>query len=151
MDEAELIFKRFPEEKQDQIRGLVNYATLMGLTGKDLVSIGGKLDRIKSARERASNMEIVKGFTCLPIGIDARRARVESHLDQRFKLKTTTGSYNFKCEYSSWRIESLATKKVVNHRVDAYDYELGQSLSWDRRSRYAVLLDISAGKLKLNF
>lgn len=152
MDEAELIFKRFPEEKQDQIRQLVGYATLMGLTGKDLVSIGGKLDRIKAARERASNLEIIKGFNCLPIGIDSkRRSQLDSCLDERFKLKTANGTYNFQYNYSSWQITSLSTKIQYSHRVDGYQYELGSSINWGRRSRYAVLLDIATGKLVLNF
>jgi hypothetical protein len=151
MDEAELIFKRFPEEKQDQVRQLVGYATLMGLSGKDLISIGGKLDRIKQAQERRRNIDIVKSFTCLPIGIDSRRSgRSQEHLNTRFKLKTTSGTYNFKRDYSYWKVESLATKKSVTHSVDHYEYELGQ-VTWDNRSRYSLLLDIAAGKLVLNF
>jgi hypothetical protein len=49
--EEELLFKRFPADKQEQVRQLVAYAQLMGLDGKDLVSIGGKLDHIKASAE----------------------------------------------------------------------------------------------------
>ena len=50
-DEKELIFRRFPEDKQEQIRQLVAYTTLMGLSGTDLVSIGGKLNRIEEKNQ----------------------------------------------------------------------------------------------------
>ena len=151
IQEDELIFKRFPEDKQEQVRGLVNYATLMGLTGKDLVSIGGKLDRLKSALERKANMDIVRSFECLPIGKD--RGRGGKSLDSRFKLKTTTGAYNFVCRYShEWEVTSLATKKVVNYSSGGHEkYELGNTLYWGLRNRYTLLLDIAKGRLVLNF
>lgn len=66
-----LYFKRFSKEKQDQIRALVNYATLMGLDGKDLVSIGGKLDRIKEKQAIMNNRAIVEGMSINPIGKDS--------------------------------------------------------------------------------
>lgn len=148
--EEELVFKRFPAEKQDQVRGLVEYATLMGLTGKDLVSIGGKLDRLKQAIEKKSNLQIVNSFQCLAIGADSKRRRVDEALDERFKLKTANGSYNFENSYGHWKVTSLATKATINHKPDEYAYSLG-NVNWRRRSRYAVLLDISRGKLVLNF
>jgi hypothetical protein len=148
--EEELIFKRFPAEKQDQVRGLVEYATLMGLSGKDLVSIGGKLDRLKKAIEKKANMEIVKGFDCLPIGADKARHRREEALDERFRLKTATGSYTFENHYNGYKITSNSTKAVVHHKVSSYEYELG-TMYWRRRDRYAMLLDISKGKVVLNF
>ena len=55
-DDLEINFKRFPREKQEQIRQLVNYATLMGLDGKDLISIGSKLERIKSNATNSAKM-----------------------------------------------------------------------------------------------
>lgn len=148
--EEELVFKRFPTEKQDQVRGLVEYATLMGLSGKDLVSIGGKLDRLKKAIEKKGNLEIIKGFDCLLIGQDKSRSRKEEALDERFRLKTASGSYTFENQYNGFKITSNNTKVVVNHRVDGYDYELG-NVGWRRRARYGMLLDISRSKIVLNF
>lgn len=58
-DDLEINFKRFPREKQEQIRQLVNYATLMGLDGKDLISIGSKLERIKSNATIQENRKII--------------------------------------------------------------------------------------------
>lgn len=71
LDEDVMIeFRRFPQEKQDQVRALVNYATLMGLNGKDLVSIGGKLDRVAAKREIEHNRNIVANMGVRPIGKD---------------------------------------------------------------------------------
>ena len=49
LDQDEIIFCRFPEAKQPQVRQLVQWARLLGLTGRDLISIGGKLDRLRAA------------------------------------------------------------------------------------------------------
>ena len=69
--EDELIFKRFPEEKQEQVKQLVAYARLMGLDGKDLVSIGGKLDRTRTAEEWRRNKQLVESsFQFLYVGKD---------------------------------------------------------------------------------
>jgi hypothetical protein len=58
MTTEDLKFRRFDDNKQEQIRQLVGYCTLMGLTGKDLISIGNKLERIKKANEMEQNLAI---------------------------------------------------------------------------------------------
>ena len=149
----EIQFKRFPEEKQEQIRQFVAYAQMCGLTGKDIRSIGDKLDRIRKSNERKQNMEIIKGFECLPVGLDIKQKgrNLEQCLDSRFKLKTARGVYTFTSHYSTYDIQSATTKTSVRYRIDAYDHELGANIGWARRQRYVVLLDISQGKLKLDF
>jgi hypothetical protein len=146
--EDELIFKRFPANKQEQVRGLVAYARLMGLDGKDLVSIGGKLARMAVTERRKANLEIIKNMKCAPIGKDRDS---ESMLDERFKLKTDHGSYNFENGYRGWTVTSLSTKVQVTHKInDAYEHEMGR-VHWQRRHRYAMLLDIATGVFPLNF
>ena len=147
---SEITFKRFSKDKQEQIRQFVAYAQMCGLTGKDIRSIGDKLDRERKANERKQNMEIVKGFECLNIGEDAKRHDNKYRLNDRFKLKTATGAYNFKYDYYGYQVTSLTTKKTLNHRTDAYAYEL-PARSYDEIARYATLLDIAFGKLKLDF
>jgi len=144
-EEEELVFKRFPAEKQEQVRGLVNYATLMGLDGKDLVSIGGKLDRMKLSRIKKSNIQVVESYECLPIGKDTK-----NNIDSRFKLVTASGTYHFERQNQRWTITSLSTKKSIRHAVDHWGYDLPK-VGWDRRSRYCLLLDMSSGKITLNF
>ncbi len=138
--------KRFSKDKQEQLEQFVAYAQLMGLSGRDLVAIGGKIDREQAKQRKLANMEIVKGFECLAIGADTQH-----DLDRRFKLKTTTGAYNFEDDgWSRWEITSLKTKSKKTHHVDIYDYDLPKT-DWRIRQRYAVLLDIANGRLQLNF
>lgn len=142
IDEETLFFKRFPKEKQDQIRGLVNYATLMGVTGKDLVSIGGKLDRLKASQEIKRNKEILKSFTCLTIGNDGS-------ISARFKLEGRDGFYKFEEHYSRYHVTSYKTKVTKMHDPNYYD--LGRNMSWNDRRRAYMLLDIANGVFNLNF
>ena len=147
MEEEELFFKRFSEAKQEQIRGLVQYVTLMDLTGKDLVSIGGKLDRLKAQAERKRNMDIANSFDCLPIGKDRGDA-----INQRFRLKTANGDYRFERTWGGeWTVTSYQTKRITIHAAYVHQHNLPGRVDWDSRIRYALLLDIDNGSLKLNF
>lgn len=156
MEEKLIEFKRFPKDKQEQVRQFVAYAQMCGLSGKDIRSIGDKLDRDARAILKRQNLEIVRGFNCLPIGVDKRyqakhykSSSLESALNNRFKLKTARGAYNFHREWSSWHIKSLSTGIVKSHYYSE-DHELG-SIDWNYRARCAVLLDIAQGRLKLDF
>lgn len=145
--EEELLFKRFPAEKQEQVRQLVAYAQLMGLNGKDLVSIGGKLDRIKASAEYRRNKSLVEStFIFLNIGRD----RGEYALNNRWRIKTDSGSYTFTAlGRDVYRVKSNKTGAVRDHRV-TNDYSLGTGDYYKRR-RYAVMLDVCNGLLPLNF
>lgn len=145
--EEELLFKRFPAEKQEQVRQLVAYAQLMGLDGKDLVSIGGKLDRIKAAAEWKRNRSLVEStFTFLNVGRD----HGEYSLNNRWKIKTSGGTYTFTAQgWDMYRVKSNKTGAVRDHRVTD-DYSLGTGDYYKRR-RYAVMLDVCNGHLPLNF
>jgi hypothetical protein len=147
MEEAELLFKRFPVDKQEQVRQLVAYAQLMGLDGKDLVSIGGKLDRIKASAEYKRNRSLVEtSFEFLHVGRDSG----EYTLNNRWRIKTAGGSYTFTAQgWDVYRIKSNKTGTVLDHRVTA-DYSLGTGDYYKRR-RYAVMLDVCNGIIPLNF
>ena len=139
---------RFSDDKQDQIEQLIEYAQLLGLTGRDLVAIGGKIDRLQAKQRKAANMVIIKGFECLPIGKDTNTAW---NLDKRFKLKTSTGTYNFETGgWDSWTVTNLKTKVKKGYNVDPYEYDLPNT-NWSTRQRYTMLLDIANGKFSLNF
>jgi hypothetical protein len=145
--EEELLFKRFPVDKQEQVRQLVAYAQLMGLDGKDLVSIGGKLDRIKAAAEWKRNRSLVEtSFEFLNVGRD----KGEYYLNNRWRINTTTGSYTFTAQgWDVYRVKSNRTGTTIDHRVTA-DYSLGSGDYYKRR-RYAVMLDVAHGIIPLNF
>lgn len=137
---------RFSEDKQEQLEQFVAYAQLMGLSGRDLVAIGGKIDREEKKVRKDANMEIVRGFECLPIGADNKY-----DLDDRFKLKTVGGAYNFNSDgWNRWEIVSLKTKAKRSYYADPYDYELPKT-DYRTRSRYAMLLEIAVGRFKLDF
>lgn len=139
---------RFSQARQDQVEQLISYAELLGLSGRDLVAIGGKMDRERVKLKKTANMEIVRSFDCLPIGRDI------IHDDSvRFKLKTVSGAYNFDLVdgWNLWEVISLRTKIRKTHAVGIWDYELPKSRHYRLRSRYTLLLDIAAGKLSLNF
>lgn len=145
--EEELLFKRFPKEKQEQIRQLVAYAQLMGLDGKDLVSIGGKLDRIKASAEYKRNKSLIESsFIFLNVGKD----RGEYALNNRWRIQTVGGSYTFDSgSWGEYRIKSNKTGTVRTHRAGE-DYSLGTGDYYKRR-RYAMMLDVAHGVFPLNF
>jgi hypothetical protein len=118
-EEVLLHFKRFPQEKQDQVRALVNYATLMGLNGKDLVSIGGKLNRVAAKRSMEANQHIVQSMGIRTIGKD-------KDCRNRWAYTGADGTvYHFKSGYSRYDITNTVTKKVVKGYVNSY-YELSR-------------------------
>jgi len=137
---------RFSEDKKDLIEQFVEYAQLMGLSGRDLVAIGGKLDRESKKEVKKANMAIIKGFDCLTIGND-----FQWQLDNRFKLKTANGAYNFDIHPYYVEIISLKTKVKQRHSIDPWQYELPRVSEWRTRARYTTLLDIAAGRIKLDF
>ena len=139
---------RFGESKQLQIEQLVAYAELLGLSGSDLVAIGGKIEREKAKAQKIANMEIIRSFECLPIGRD-----VINEMSDRFKLKTINGSYNFYNQdgWGFWEVLSLKTKVRKTYHVDMFGHELPKVKGYRVKSRYALLLDIAAGKIQLNF
>jgi len=137
---------RFSADKQEQLEQFVAYAQLMGLSGRDLVAIGGKIEREQAKQRKLANMEIVRGFECLPIGADDKY-----NLDHRFKLKTVDGAYNFEDDsWSRWEVTSLKTKVKRTYFVDTYEWDLPKT-HYRTRQRYAMLLDIASGKFKLDF
>ncbi len=138
--------KRFSDDKKEQLEQFVAYAQLMGLSGRDLVAIGGKIDREQAKQRKLANMEIIRSFECLTIGADTKH-----DLDRRFKLKTLHGAYNFDDDgWNRWEVTSLKTKVQRVHHVDSYGYDLPKT-DYRTRSRYAMLLEIASGRFKLDF
>ena len=142
-EEVVLHFKRFSAEKQDQIRALVNYATLMGLDGKDLVSIGGKLDRIKIKQEIDHNRNIVLGMGIRPINKD-------TSCRQRWAWKGGDGTlYHFKG--GSWYdVQIVNTKTNTSYRSSVpHHYEFGRFSFKQNRDLPNVMLNVYHGHIKL--
>lgn len=134
-DEIELEFKRFSKDKQEQVRQLVAFATLMGLTGKDLVSIGGKLDRIALAQERKQRLTIVKGYDIKPIG--------SADIDHKFKLTLNGIVYHFVYDhYDRWQIKNTKTNKRITVSTNWIDWG---RIAWKKRGLYNILWALHNG------
>lgn len=143
-EEIQLHFKRFSAEKQEQIRQLVAYTSLMGLTGKDLVSIGGKLDRIEKGREREYKLSIVKSYDIKPIGKDTNSLE---KLAQRFKLKINDINYHFENNYNNFKITNTNTKAFTVVGVHSW-YDFGR-VGWRTSEMYSMLWELHQGHVLL--
>lgn len=145
-DTETLVFKRFPEDKQEQVRGLVNYALLMGLNGKDLVSIGGKLDRIKIRREEQRNEEIVKSIKVDKVGKD-------KDMRNRWSYKVGDVRYYFQAGGGWYNSVSITNSKTGVRRHFTYDqYHVSRRLNIERNYYLPhVMLAVHDGTIQLNF
>lgn len=145
IETEELIFKRFPADKQDQVRSLVNYATLMGLNGKDLISIGGKLDRIQDRREAMANRAIIEAMDIQPIGKD-------TNLRNRWAYRVNGIRYHFyDADWYSVQIKNCATNRSKRFQV-SNSYNLGPRFKFRGSAFLAdVMLSVYYGDISLNF
>ena len=143
-EEVLLEFRRFPAEKQEQVRALVNYATLMGLNGKDLVSIGGKLDRIKTKQETERNRTIVRSMNLRAIGKD-------SNCYNRWAYTTADGTiYHFtNAHWSDVKVTNTKTNVVARVSYSNDKYPVGRWSWLGNRAIANVMLNVYHGDTKL--
>ena len=147
-EEVLLHFKRFSAEKQDQVRALVNYATLMGLDGRDLVSIGNKLNRIAANRKIKYNQTITDDMLTHVelIGLDRKKPTLDH---TRFVYVDTVGNKWHFDRISYWGVTVTNMTTEVNKEFSQYDkYDLGRADRWTMRQ---VLMNLHDGIIKLNF
>lgn len=149
-EEVSLHFRRFSDEKQDQVRALVNYATLMGLDGKDLISIGGKLNRIKERREMERNRDIADEFvkSCKPVGKDSM---AKGGRDLRRWVYTDGTGRKWRFDESDYWTTKVTSDTGVTKRfrnLDRYDISRSSGHLWTIRQ---VMLNVHHGTIQLNF
>jgi hypothetical protein len=149
--QEELVFKRFPAEKQELVRGLVSYAMLMGLDGRDLASIGQKLTRMDLAQSKKSNADRIADYSCLPV----QKNGIIQDYDKCFRLHTLNGNYKFRyLSNSNWDVTSMSSKVILRYGVKNKDAQFRGTNYWTRSQeihRKQLLLDIADGHLVLNF
>lgn len=131
--------KRFPKDKHEQIAGLVQYATLMGLTGRDLVSIGGKMDRDHAKKERARRKEICESM------VTPLRGQKKAY--PNFKITMGGRQLTARRQHSSeWKFYDDKGRVVGTYeaswRYGAFTYGRDYSLDYF----YQMLWDIYEGK-----
>ena len=141
-----LKLKRFSDAKYAQVEQLISYAQLLGLSGTDLVSIGGKMEREAKKARKLQNMRIIESFVCLPVG------RIGQDIDKRFKIDGPNKHYKFECRNTEiWQITNTKTRKTKTHYPRPWDKEIPRPKNWPTMVRYAMLLDIATGDFKLDF
>ena len=144
LEDDELYFRRFPQEKQDSIRALVSYTTLMGLSGKDLISIGGRLDRLRAKREAERNRDII-------LGMDIRHVGKDQDLRTRWAYIDNGGTrYTFDDpDWYNVRIKNHATNTTSRVNVlEHYDCKKVRSLKHNRHLAN-IMLNVHFGQIKL--
>ena len=138
--------KRFDKAKHEQLEGLLQWCQLMGLSGRDLVSLGGHIDRLQVRSEIEQNRRIVESIHLDKVGKDIRP-------EERWTIKTASGRYLFELEYGDYRdavyVTSYKTKLKKKFRLYTH-YNLGK-MHWRKRKKYEVLLEYHHGRILLDF
>ena len=134
--------KRFDKSKHEQLIGLLQWCELMGLNGRDLVSLGGHIDRLQAREAAEKNLAIAKGYKIDRIGRD-------DNTEQRFVLKTLNGRYRFDYyTYDQVVVQSYNTKIKKYFGLDPF--EIGR-MGWRKAWVYRALLNVHSGKILLDF
>lgn len=136
---------RFNDSKQAQIDQLTAYVQMMGLDGKDLMAIGGKMRREQRNAQIEQNHRMIQSM-------ELHAVRGYALCPDKFKLKTALGDYNFTRRYDYvWRVYSVRTRQTRNHHSDRWQHTLGKRTSYDKLQQNVVLMDVITGALKLDF
>ena len=134
--------KRFDKAKHDQLEGLLEWCQLMGLTGKDLVSLGGHIERSQQAAEAKSNRTLAETITFDTVGGDTEMSNKWSYL-------TPDGRYTF--QDARWgQITVVSNKTKVRKSFRTEMYQLGR-MHWGKRDRLQCALNIINGRIVLDF
>ena len=131
--------KRFDKAKHDQLEQLISWCQLMGLTGRDLVSLGGHLDRAKKTEEAIANRTLAETIQFDQVGDST----------ERWSYLTPTGRYTF--QDTSWqRVTVTSNRTKVRKHFHLEYYELGR-IVWQKRNRMQWALNLIHGKIVLDF
>lgn len=135
--------KRFDKTKHEQLEGLLQWCTLMGLSGKDLVSLGGHIDRAQAAAEAKSNRALAETITFDPVGLS------KPDNSNKWSYNTPNGRYTFQ-DISWGRVAVTSNKTKVRKNIQIEQYQLGR-LHWQKRERLNCALNIIHGRIVLDF
>jgi hypothetical protein len=137
-------FRRFDAEKQEQIQQLIAWARLMGLNGRDLVSIGGKLDRLNKQEELRRNKELVDKFKkTVSVSKGQQLYSYESISSFTFKTNKMKNSVRIATAGGCFSNEIIIDGKT-RHAIKDYETGKGKCAWMDK-----VLLNIYHGDVKI--
>jgi hypothetical protein len=134
--------KRFDKDKHDQLEQLIAWSQMMGLSGRDLVSLGGHIDRAQQAAETKSNRTLAETIKFDPVGGD-------TDMTLKWSYNTPMGRYTF--QDSTWgKITVISNKTKVRRTFSVEMHQLGR-MHWKTRDRLNCALNIIHGKILLDF
>jgi hypothetical protein len=111
----------------------------MGLSGQDLVSLGGHIARAQQAEESRKNRELAETIKFDKVGDS----------EERWSYLTPNGRYTF--QDTSWgRVSVVNNKTKVRKTFNLEQYELGR-VGWQKRERLRCAFNIIPGKIVLDF
>jgi hypothetical protein len=137
--------KRFDPEKREQLEGLLNWCALLGLTGKDLISLGGHIDRMQTRNLILQNRKLAEDIPIEKVGKD-------TDTNKRWIINTSTGKYRFEIFDSRWDFIKVISYKTQKKKQFALhdEWDIGD-IHWHRRTKYLALLNYQAGYIVLDF
>jgi len=134
--------KRFDKDKHDQLEQLIAWSQMMGLSGRDLVSLGGHIDRAQKTEEAKSNRTLAETIKFDPVGGD-------TEMHNKWSYLTPDGRYTFQdARWGQVVVVSNKTKVRKNFRTEVY--QLGR-MHWGKRDRLQCALNIINGRIVLDF
>lgn len=142
--EDDLVFKRFDASRQEQIRQLVSYTTLLGLSADDLISIGNRLKRIKISNEVKINKALIKDLY--------ENVHYINYSYYNLKFTYKHDNKNYKCEFKyMYDIADVTIMNAAtgdNKRFHLKPYEVGSGV----KGKLGVfLVNIVNGDIKIDF
>jgi len=144
---------RFPDSKHEQIKQLMGYIQLCGVTGKDLVSIGGYIDRERKKETTKSNLARIADTDIQLIGADKKSVRRE-WWHQRWRVVTASGEkYDFMDDaWHQYRVYSHSTKvsKTISP-TNHYSGDWPNTWRWHKICAHEMMMDVIDGRFPLNF
>lgn len=142
--EQDLTFRRFSPEKQDQIRQLVSYTTLLGLTGNDLISIGSRLERIVKSRAMKQNRELAEEHYSRLVEVWQN----SRNYGKKF-IYTSLSDSKYVIESDYWHGISITNNNTgKNKKQTMQSYETG---SGQKGLKYLIAINIHHGHIDVNF
>jgi hypothetical protein len=145
---------RFPESKHEQIKQLMGYIQLCGVTGKDLVSIGGYIDRERKKETSKKNLARIADLDIRSIGNDNKSSPRREWWHQRWRVVTANGDkYDFTDDtWHHYRVYSHSTKvgKFVSP-TSHYAGDWPNTWRWHKITAHEIMMDVIDGRFLLNF
>ena len=142
--EKDLTFRRFNQEKQEQIRQLVSYTTLLGLTGNDLISIGGRLVRLEKSKEIKQNRSLAEEHY-----LRLQETWSDSRSYGRKFIYTTLSDSKYIIESDYWFGVNITNN--YNGKQKKLTMKHYQTGSGQKGLRYLIAVNIHHGHIDLNF